>query len=130
MFVVGFYHEHSRPDRDEFIDIDWDQLNVVAQEDHLFRLERDYAKCTTCSSWGPYDYNSLLHYPSIRGSQNRTIIKPKPGMCSDEHSCHMGQRRGLSPLDIEDIQMFYECGKHYSTFSSAHRINLICYHFI
>ena len=112
--MVGFYHEHSRPDRDEYVVIDFDELAVVAQEDHLFRLERDYEICTTCSSRGEYDFNSLLHYPSVRGSQNRTIIKPKEGMCPDPESCRMGQRQGLSPLDIEDIQMFYDCGKYYN----------------
>ena len=112
MFVIGFYHEHSRPDRDQFIEIDWDELKAVAKEDFLFRLEKDYKKCETCSSWGSYDFNSLMHYPGVRGSKNRTIIKPKPGFCPNEDSCNMGQRKGLSPLDIDDIQKLYNCGNY------------------
>ena len=109
--MPGFYHEHSRPDRDNFIDIDYDELTAVAQEDFLFRLEKDYKKCETCSSLGPYDFNSIMHYPDVRGSKNRTIIKPKPGLCENSELCNMGQRQGLSPLDVEDIQKFYDCGK-------------------
>merc|ERR1712136_469185 len=86
----------------------------VAKEDFLFRLEKDYKKCETCSSMGQYDFNSLMHYPDIRGSKNRTIIKAKPGFCSNGNSCEMGQRRGLSPLDVEDIQKFYDCDLSYA----------------
>ena len=111
MSLPGFYHEHSRPDRDNFIDIDWDELTAGGEEDFLFRLEKDYKKCETCSSWGVYDFNSIMHYPDVRGSKNRTIIKPKPGLCENSELCNMGQRQGLSPLDVEDIQKFYDCGK-------------------
>jgi len=50
-----------------------------------------------------------MHYPDVRGSKNRTIIKPKPGFCENSELCKMGQRQGLSPLDVEDIQKFYDC---------------------
>ena len=51
-----------------------------------------------------------MHYPKALGMKNRTVIRPKPGLYSEEEINAMGQRTGLSRLDVEDIQKFYECG--------------------
>ena len=56
LHVLGFYHEHSRADRDDYIWINWGNIRPPAIED--FKIQTD------ADSLGlPYDYNSVLHYP-------------------------------------------------------------------
>ena len=50
-----------------------------------------------------------MHYPEHLGTKNRTVITVKEGVCSGS-GCQIGQRDGLSPLDIQDIQRYYDCG--------------------
>ena len=77
----------------------------------MFRLEKNYKKCSTCTTYGDYDFGSIMHYPSVLGLKNRTVIRPKPGLYSGDEINLMGQRSSLSLLDVEDIQNFYDCGK-------------------
>ena len=51
-----------------------------------------------------------MHYPSVLGMKNRTVIEPKPELFTEEEINSMGQRNGLSFLDVQDIQRYYECG--------------------
>ena len=106
----GFYHEHSRADRDKFITVNTSAIKEVEAEDFLFRQEKNYKKCTNCQSFGPYHLQSLMHYPMYLGSKNRTVITVKEGVCEGSN-CRIGQRDGLSPLDVVDIHRFYDCGE-------------------
>ena len=85
-------------------------IELVEAEDFLFRQKKNYEICRNCKSLGPYDLASLMHYPAYLGTRNRTVITIKDGFCKGSE-CDIGQRNGLSPLDVEDIQRFYDCGK-------------------
>ena len=89
----------------------YDNLRAAAAEDFIpYRyLEKNYRVCTTCTTHGDYDYLSIMHYKSIYGSQNRTVLRPKDGVHSPDE---LGQREGLSILDAEDINKYFECGKY------------------
>ena len=54
--AAGFYHEHSRPDRDSYI--------TVHLENVKEGYERDFDKLGTRSvkDIEPYDYSSVMHY--------------------------------------------------------------------
>ena len=52
----------------------------------------------------------MMYGPFLQGT-NVTVIKPKT-FC-DGKACEIGQRRGLSFLDIEDIASAYNCSKNY-----------------
>ena len=56
MHALGFLHEQSRPDRDEYVEI---HPNLTENT--------DYAKLTPVS-WlntsSPYDFDSIMHYSS------------------------------------------------------------------
>ena len=116
MFVwvcPGFLHEHTRSDRDNFITVHWDQFNRSYAEDHLpsryyDRKAENYKICTNCTKFGDYDYRSVMHYPSTMGIQNRTVLT-----ANDENikNSELGQRRGLSEQDVEDIHKLYDCRK-------------------
>ncbi|XP_037071452.1 zinc metalloproteinase nas-4-like [Pollicipes pollicipes] len=58
--VIGIVHQHSRPDRDQFLFI---QFHNTALEDVLFLNYKDYDKC-------PYDYGSVMHYDMFGLSYN------------------------------------------------------------
>ncbi|KAF9417385.1 hypothetical protein HW555_005482 [Spodoptera exigua] len=101
MHVLGFAHEHTRPDRDQYITILWDNIkpgykkyfeiqNIPKEEDGL-----------------PYDYASILHYPPRAFSKNGQVT------VLAEPNVKIGQREGLSEMDVEKVNMVYsnECLK-------------------
>src|ERR1044072_1907408 len=51
MHVLGFYHEHSHPGRDAY-------LNVKARGPNYNKMEESNIVCYTA-----YDPNSIMHYP-------------------------------------------------------------------
>ena len=72
MHTIGFYHEQNRQDRDQHIQIFWDDIQ---NSDKPFFEIRNSTETFDL----PYDYNSIMHYlPNSfvkRGS--RQTIKPK-----------------------------------------------------
>lgn len=93
--ALGFSHEQSRSDRDEYVTILWD--NIVRGE-HNFRKD-------TTNSTSPYDFRSIMHYSSTAfGDGNRTI-QANPGY--EEFQGNMGNRRYLSHLDARDMAEVY-----------------------
>ncbi|CAB3222129.1 unnamed protein product [Arctia plantaginis] len=100
MHVLGFSHEHIRPDRDQFVSILWDNIKPGYKK-FFERLEEPNVENL------PYDYASILHYPSRAFSKNGQVtIVARDGL-------KIGQRDGLSDTDIEKINTIYsaECVK-------------------
>ncbi|XP_050499009.1 zinc metalloproteinase nas-7-like [Diabrotica virgifera virgifera] len=98
MHTIGFWHEHCRFDRDKFVDIFIE--NVMAGFEHNFgkRLSIDFNQ--------PYDYASIMHYSRKMHSKNgKKTIEPK----DKSFLAHMGQRKGLSKIDITKINLMYNC---------------------
>ncbi|KAI5632352.1 astacin (Peptidase family m12A) domain-containing protein [Phthorimaea operculella] len=98
MHILGFAHEHNRPDRDGYVSIMWDNIKPgykkyfeMRSQDVLLRL--------------PYDYASVLHYPPRAFSKNGQItVSAKAGV-------KIGQREGLSQTDVEKVALIFgnEC---------------------
>ncbi|XP_072934724.1 uncharacterized protein [Epargyreus clarus] len=97
MHILGFSHEHTRPDRDQYITILWDNIKPgykkyfeVRSNDPLLSL--------------PYDYSSVLHYPSRAFSKNGQVTILTPGV-------KVGQREALSDVDITKVTTIFgpEC---------------------
>nr|BAU29960.1 hatching enzyme [Corythoichthys haematopterus] len=94
---LGFYHEHTRSDRDQHILIDWD--NIQKYQRYNFK-KQDTNNLNT-----PYDYSSLMHYGRTAFGINRAVtITPIP-----DSSVEIGQRRDISDLDIIRINRLYKC---------------------
>ncbi len=99
--AIGMWHEHTRPDRDQYIRINWDNINQ--QNQHNYKLRNaDLAL-------GEYDYESIMHYGPYGFSTNGqpTIV------CKD--NCGIGQRESLSRGDIAAINEMYPqaaCGNN------------------
>lgn len=56
--TIGFWHEHTRPDRDDYVYVNMD--NVLPSERDQFRK---YGRSTYFETGVPYDYQSIMHYP-------------------------------------------------------------------
>jgi len=71
MHALGFYHEQSRADRDKYVEIHWE--NIMPHGRHNFE------KAYYIDDYGtPYDYCSIMHYPSYIFSKNgKDTITPK-----------------------------------------------------
>ncbi len=61
--AIGLFHEHNRQDRDEFVDIDEECLDFFYSISGNFAIEPD------SESVGPYDFHSIMHYPSKAGQK-------------------------------------------------------------
>ncbi|KAM8855632.1 high choriolytic enzyme 1 [Spinachia spinachia] len=98
MHALGFVHEQSRSDRDQYVTIVWS--NIIPAQVHNFR------KHVTNNLNSLYDYNSVMHYGRYAFSENGgpTII-PRP-----DPYIPIGQRDGPSILDLHKINVLYNCG--------------------
>lgn len=98
MHTAGFYHEHTRSDRDHYITVHEDEIKEG--------FESNFAKHPNGQDIGEYDYASLMHYGNYsftrNGVANITINMP-PG----NSSTVIGQRDGLSEGDIASINTLY-----------------------
>lgn len=65
LHVVGLLHEQARPDRDEHVVIHWENIDKTYYQDFAKGRTRDV---TTFDL--PYDYKSIMHYPSWAFSKN------------------------------------------------------------
>jgi hypothetical protein len=93
--ALGMYHEQSAPDRDQYVEIRWE--NIEEQAKHNF----EKATWQVAGTIGPYDYGSIMHYGRQAFSKNgQPTIIPKIDV-------EIGQRRGLSNLDIQGINSLY-----------------------
>jgi len=100
--AIGMWHEHTRPDRDKHVKINWDNINEPNKHNYNKR-DADGLEL------GAYDYTSIMHYGAYGFS-----INGQPTI-SCMSSCNIGQREGLSPGDIEAINQMYPkagCGNN------------------
>ncbi|XP_012875176.1 PREDICTED: astacin-like metalloendopeptidase [Dipodomys ordii] len=97
MHVLGFWHEHTRADRDRYIRVNWNEI--------LPGFEINFIKSQSSNMLAPYDYSSVMHYGRLAFSWHRqpTII---PLWAP---SAHIGQRWNLSASDISRVRKLYDC---------------------
>jgi len=74
--AVGMYHEHSRRDRDDYIIINWDNIQPNEQDKEQFNkwpVGHGF-------DYGSFDYNSVMMYPHDALSRNgQSTISRKDG---------------------------------------------------
>nr|XP_022912688.1 zinc metalloproteinase nas-13-like [Onthophagus taurus] len=97
LHAAGFYHQQSASDRDDFVDIIWDNIQQGT--------ESNFAKYTEdkVTDFGEgYDYDSVMHYGEYAFSANgeRTIVPKDP-------TAVIGQRIGMSEKDINKLNKMY-----------------------
>jgi len=116
LHVLGFEHQHVAQNRDEFVKIQWNNINP---EYNINFLNTD-----TTTQWHDfgeeYDYESLMHYLPTAFTKNGqpTIVALKEG------AVNMGQRHYLSEKDIRKLNKMYKC-PGYAQEASIQKIILI-----
>ncbi|XP_033506234.2 meprin A subunit beta [Epinephelus lanceolatus] len=101
LHALGFWHEQSRSDRDDYVRIMWDHISEGRE--HNFNTYND----TTSSSLGvPYDYGSMMHYSknAFRNGTEPTIVTKIPAF-----SDVIGQRMEFSDSDLLKLHRLYNC---------------------
>ena len=94
--ALGLEHEHARPDRDQHININWDNIDTS-------KVDNFAISDTGRSNYGPYDYASIMHYGNYFFSSNgKPTIQPLLN-----ESVEIGQRIAPSVGDIKAISMLY-----------------------
>lgn len=93
--AVGLFHEHTRSDRDSFVQINWG--NVEEGKEINFSIQGGGT-----SDIGDYDYGSIMHYGDSFFSfplGSKTILVPD--------GVEVGQRIALSDQDIQAVDAMY-----------------------
>jgi hypothetical protein len=92
--AIGFYHEHQRVDRDNFISIRTE--NILA--DKLI----NFNKLFPSYSYSSYDIHSIMHYTPFSFSANS-----KPTITLKDETTNFGNSGMLSSLDTENANALY-----------------------
>ncbi|KAM4704973.1 meprin A subunit beta-like [Rhinophrynus dorsalis] len=96
--TLGFYHEQTRSDRDDYVTIIWDNIKPG--------YEGIFGKGTAPSFLNvPYDYTSLMHYSmDAFGNGGPTILTKNPFF-----KTLIGGQMDLSEKDVQQINRLYNC---------------------
>jgi hypothetical protein len=105
LHALGFLHEHSRHDRDDFVTINEDNID----EDQV-NVRRNFDIRDDGQDVGPYDYDSIMHYdecdfslanPCGVADQTIDILQTLPNICCGAN---------VSPPCFENIQQCLDAG--------------------
>ena len=104
--AIGLWHEQSRPDRDEYITINFE--NIKPGREGNFRKRRWDQVDTQGLS---YDYASLMQYGQGAFSKNRNSTISITNKKAHEAQCspRLGAARELSYGDYTVINRMYDC---------------------
>ncbi|XP_040289825.1 meprin A subunit beta-like [Bufo bufo] len=101
LHALGFYHEQSRSDRDDYVTILWE--NIQSNLKHNFV---SYSDTETTFLDVPYDYTSVMHYPSTAFSANgNPTIQTKKAAFNNL----IGKQVDLSGNDVLKLNRLYNC---------------------
>nr|BBB02487.1 astacin metalloprotease [Patiria pectinifera] len=99
MHAVGFQHEQTRTDRDQFVTIFFQNI----QRGLEYNFQR-YSSAVIDNLQTRYDYASIMHYPRNAFSANgRDTIVPRQAGVS------IGNRNDFSTTDRVKLNRYYEC---------------------
>ena len=106
--TLAFWHEQSRPDRDDYVQINWQNI----QQDYENNFDMEGGAGTV----GDYDFDSVMHYGEcafstnpwcpLGGGQTITVLPP-----NEEWQGQIGQRDHFSANDIAGMRLLYGEGE-------------------
>ncbi|KAH8397671.1 hypothetical protein KR215_004540 [Drosophila sulfurigaster] len=112
--VVGFWHEHTRPDREKHVVIEHN--NIMKGQDYNFNM----LSVDEVNSLGmAYDYDSIMHYARNTFSKGTYLDTILPIEVKGRKRPEIGQRLRLSQGDIAQANLLYKCPKCGRTFQES-----------
>jgi len=108
--ALGYWHEQSRPDRDDYVQINWNNMGTSQDTVRNFEIEST-ADVYPKQAYGlndtmTYDFDSVMHYGQFAFSNNGletiTVLAPNHAWQDD-----IGQRTHLSFLDQLTMSFLY-----------------------
>lgn len=113
--ALGLWHEHSRVDRDLYIEIFTENLKLPQYEAHFKKVSQQLFKSVPDVG---YDIQSVMHYNPFafareRNGNDRRTIRVRQDADLEELNCTnrlpMGQREQLSYKDQMRLNQLYQC---------------------
>uniref|UniRef100_A0A8C5KBX7 Meprin A subunit n=1 Tax=Jaculus jaculus TaxID=51337 RepID=A0A8C5KBX7_JACJA len=111
LHALGFWHEQSRSDRNDYVSIVWDR--ILEGRQHNFNI---YDDKVSDSLNVPYDYTSVMHY-SKTAFQNGT--EPTIVTKISDFEDVIGQRMDFSDSDLLKLNRLYNCSSSLSFMDSC-----------
>ncbi len=99
MHALGFPHEQSRSDRDQYVDILWDNIDPKYR-DQFLSVPDSFMEMVKGT---PFDYHSLMLYPTDMFA----LQKGNPTMRAKNGTPIQPVTAGLSEIDIDRLQRLY-----------------------
>ncbi|XP_052679277.1 meprin A subunit alpha-like [Crassostrea angulata] len=100
--ILGLPDEHTRPDRDKFLTIHWDNLQKSYRHG-LYNIS-SYDFWHTIRHM-PYDYTSVTHV----GPFEHALDIRKPSVSSKYPGVYFGDHYNLSIIDVRKLRALYDC---------------------
>jgi hypothetical protein len=96
LHAFGIYHEQSRSDRDDFVEIRWNNIqdNAIG----------NFQKKPGSVDYFDYDYGSIMHYRGTSFAKDRS----QPTIVPLQSGVTIGQRSGMSYGDRQTIAKMYQ----------------------
>ncbi|XP_059214206.1 astacin-like metalloendopeptidase [Centropristis striata] len=96
LHALGFYHEHTRTDREQHI--------TILPHNIMKGMEGNFRKQPGETFELPYDVASIMHYGQEFFSMNGL-----PTIISNTEAESMGQRENLTQTDVQRVRLLYSC---------------------
>uniref|UniRef100_A0A0K0FUY6 Zinc metalloproteinase n=1 Tax=Strongyloides venezuelensis TaxID=75913 RepID=A0A0K0FUY6_STRVS len=98
--ALGFWHEQSRPDRDYYVNVLWDNIDKDSKGQFLKEQPSDVDTANV-----PYDYGSIMHYRSKAFAKYDDLYTISTYITDYQRT--IGQRDQLSFNDIRLMNRIY-----------------------
>uniref|UniRef100_A0A1I7TGD1 Zinc metalloproteinase n=1 Tax=Caenorhabditis tropicalis TaxID=1561998 RepID=A0A1I7TGD1_9PELO len=100
--TLGFFHEHARIDRDQYISIDYSNVNPNL----TFAFAKESEKQLDHQA-APYEYGSVMHYSvdQFALNTNRPVIYAR----DRKYAQAMGNRMRATFQDVSRMNVLYNC---------------------
>ncbi|XP_055345006.1 uncharacterized protein LOC129592880 isoform X2 [Paramacrobiotus metropolitanus] len=102
MHALGIIHEQSRPDRDQYVFVNFANIQPDRASQAQFYT---FSNPMVIDLGVPYDYLSVMHYPMNAFA----VDKNTPSIMPIKKDVIIGNRVEMSSLDIKRINRLYRC---------------------